>query len=247
MKSAISNNSLNDTIYYKIKEDIMNLTLEPGTGVSVQKLALHYGVSRTPVREAFVRLQKEGLLEIQPKKKTIVSKIDLKRVREEWIIRRSLELSITDQFINNCNKIIEEEINNIIMYQKQCMDMEYYKEFYNYDNNLHKIIFNTANVNLAWNTIEEVDSHYNRLRILSSKMDGISQHIIEEHEGILNAVKKRDVQNMKDIQSKHLSNIFGQIEGMVKKYPNYFTNIPIRSTVDERRWIYADDYEVVWQ
>lgn len=61
--------SLNDLIYKRIRNDIMDLTLEPGTTVSVQKLADMYGASRTPAREAVIRLQKENLVEIYPQQK----------------------------------------------------------------------------------------------------------------------------------------------------------------------------------
>ncbi|MFC6651823.1 GntR family transcriptional regulator [Paenibacillus rhizoplanae] len=64
-----NSNSLNDVTYNKIKDDIMNMTLEPGMDVSVQKLSERYGVSRTPVREAVVRLQQSGLVEIYPQRK----------------------------------------------------------------------------------------------------------------------------------------------------------------------------------
>ncbi|MGG1931771.1 GntR family transcriptional regulator [Paenibacillus macerans] len=79
MKIINNSSSLNDVTYNKIKEDIMNMTLEPGMDVSVQKLSERYGVSRTPVREAVVRLQQSGLVEIYPQRKTVVSKIDLQR------------------------------------------------------------------------------------------------------------------------------------------------------------------------
>ena len=62
----MSNESLNDKVYSKIKNDIMHLVLEPGAAMSVQKLADAYGSSRTPVREAIVRLQQEGLVDIYP-------------------------------------------------------------------------------------------------------------------------------------------------------------------------------------
>lgn len=73
-----NSNSLNDVTYNNIRKDIMNMTLEPGVSVSVQKLSERYGVSRTPVHGAIVRLQQSGLVEIYPQRKTVVSKIDLK-------------------------------------------------------------------------------------------------------------------------------------------------------------------------
>jgi GntR family transcriptional regulator, rspAB operon transcriptional repressor len=62
---------LNDEVYRRLNNEIMNLTLEPGLTVSVQKLASAFGVSRTPVREAVIRLQKKGLVDIYPQSGTV--------------------------------------------------------------------------------------------------------------------------------------------------------------------------------
>jgi len=65
----------------------MRLQLKPGTAMSTQEIADKLHVSKTPVREAFIRLQREGLVEIFPQKQTVVSRIDLKRTAQERFIR----------------------------------------------------------------------------------------------------------------------------------------------------------------
>ena len=72
-------NSIRENVYRVIRENITSLQLAPGTTVSTQELAAKLQVSRTPVREAFIRLQKEDLVEITPQKGTMVSRIDLTR------------------------------------------------------------------------------------------------------------------------------------------------------------------------
>lgn len=172
-----NSNSLNDVTYNKIKDDIMNMTLEPGMDVSVQKLSERYGVSRTPVREAVVRLQQSGLVEIYPQRKTVVSKIDLQRVREEWFIRTSLESAVIDEFIRKCSELVADTMQELINKQKKYMDKKYFREFYFKDNRFHQLIFQTAGEELSWFTIEEVASHYNRIRLLYGKMEGSSHPI----------------------------------------------------------------------
>ena len=91
-------NSIRENVYRVIRENITSLQLAPGTTVSTQELAAKLQVSRTPVREAFIRLQKEDLVEITPQKGTMVSRIDLTRAEKERFIRESLETAILPLF-----------------------------------------------------------------------------------------------------------------------------------------------------
>ncbi|MCY9421621.1 GntR family transcriptional regulator, partial [Bacillus paralicheniformis] len=69
--------SVRDQIYQMLKEEIMKFRLVPGELISEKEISERYEVSRTPVREAFLQLSREGLLEVYPQKGTRVSLIDL--------------------------------------------------------------------------------------------------------------------------------------------------------------------------
>jgi GntR family transcriptional regulator, rspAB operon transcriptional repressor len=218
-------NSLNDLVYKNISDDIMDLTLEPGTTVSVQKLADMYGVSRTPVREAVIRLQKKDLVEIYPQAKTLIARINFNRIIQERFIRKALELAVVDDFIQNCNLQAFDAMENSVLIQIKCIGKKNYKEFFVADNEFHKIIFETANKDLAWATVNDVVSHYNRFRILSTKMAGIDQRIIIEHEKILKAAKDRNATGMKEILDAHLNKVQSQLGSLRDIYPQYFVDV----------------------
>lgn len=220
-------NSLNDLTYKRIRNDILDLTLEPGTTVSVQKLADMYGVSRTPAREAVVRLQKENLVDVYPQAKTMVSKISLKRIRQERSIRKALELSLVDEFVENCSPLVTDAMKYVISVQKKYAAAEKYREFFISDNNFHRILFETAGNDLAWETIQDVVSHENRFRILSTKLEGIDQTMISEHEAILIAAQEKDAEGMKQILDMHLDKIGTQVERLLDTYSEYFTDLKV--------------------
>ena len=200
----------------------MNMTLEPGTDVSVQKLSERYGVSRTPVREAVVRLQQSGLVKIYPQRKTVVSKIDLRRVREEWFIRTSLESAVVDEFIHKCSELVVDTMQELVNKQKKYMDKEYFRDFYFKDNRFHQLIFETAGEGLSWRTIEDVASHYNRIRLLYGKMSGMEQSVIDQHEKMVAASRLRDVEAMRKAVMDHSNKRLEQLKGMSKQYPHFF-------------------------
>lgn len=218
-----SSNSLNDVTYEQIRKDIMNMALEPGMNVSVQKLSERYGVSRTPVREAIVRLQQSGLVEIYPQRKTVVSKIDLKRVSEELFIRTSLESAVVERFIHRCSELVGDTLQELINKQKKYKDNKHFAEFYSKENRFHQLIFETAEQTLAWETIENVASHYNRIRILYGKIKGVDS-IIGVHEKMVAAVRKRDSRAMRLAVMEYSDNLLEQVKSMSKQYPHFFSN-----------------------
>lgn len=200
----------------------MNMTLEPGMDISVQKLSDRYGVSRTPVREAVVRLQQLGLLEIYPQRKTVVSKIDLQRVREEWFIRTSLESAVVDQFIYKCSELVTDTMQELVNKQKKYIAKEFYREFFYKDNRFHQLIFETAGEGLSWLTIEEVSSHYNRVRLLHGKMNGVGPLGVDNHERIVDAARQRDTKEMRSVILEHSNYHLEQVKTMSKEYPHFF-------------------------
>lgn len=88
-----------DKIYQTLRQEIMLLTLEPGTLVSEGDISQRFSVSRTPVREVFKRLELEGLLEVRPQRGTFVSRIRLDSLYDLMFIRESVELAALTELL----------------------------------------------------------------------------------------------------------------------------------------------------
>lgn len=80
-----------DHAYRAVKSDILSNRLRPGDAVPVEKYVRDLRLSRTPVREATLRLQREGLIDIRPRLGTFVSYLDLRQIRDMYRVRRLLE------------------------------------------------------------------------------------------------------------------------------------------------------------
>src|SRR5438128_11001446 len=78
-------------IYSDLRVELVSLQRRPGEAISEAQIALSYGVSRTPVREAILKLSDEGLLEIYPQSGIFVSRIPVAALPEAIIIRKTLE------------------------------------------------------------------------------------------------------------------------------------------------------------
>ena len=83
--------TLGDQTYERLLAGICDLTYPPGHKLSEAQVAQAFGVSRAPVRDAFLRLERHGFVRIIPQVGTIVRSIDLKRARDICQLRMVLE------------------------------------------------------------------------------------------------------------------------------------------------------------
>ena len=87
-----------ETIYDELKGDIIFLRLKPGEEISQADISEKFDVSRSPVRDALMRLRSEGLVVMRPQRGCWVSRIDLSRVDDECFFRLALEKSVIDRY-----------------------------------------------------------------------------------------------------------------------------------------------------
>ena len=78
-------------IYTVLRDDIMGLRLKPGIIFSIKDICELYESGRTPVRDALIRLEQEGMITFLPQRGTMISRLDLRRIDNERFIRRSIE------------------------------------------------------------------------------------------------------------------------------------------------------------
>lgn len=220
--SGFNENSVQGSVYFALKQRIMNLKLTPGTTMSAQEIATIFNVSRTPVREAFIRLEREGLVEILPQKGTTVSKIDLNRVKEERFIRESLEIAVLDPFFEKCEQKHIDKLNAIIEEQKNMFKQKDCPGFLKQDYVFHRLLFEVSDLLLGWETIENVNGHYNRIRLLTVWEDDIFSEAIKQHEDIVEAFIHKDITKAKKVLGYHLSKLITEEERFISQYPEFF-------------------------
>ena len=100
--------SVQEMVYRTLRDKIVSMELKPGTTISTQEIADSMSVSRTPVREAFIRLATESLVEIMPQRKTLVSRIDVSRAQQdpETMKLPDIRLSPARFFISSASPVM---------------------------------------------------------------------------------------------------------------------------------------------
>src|SRR6201986_347043 len=97
---------LRDDVYERLRDDILACTLAPGDDMREQELAERYGVSRQPVREALLRLEREHLVTVQPRQGYRVNPISLSDARDLLRFRLALEPACVAEAIGNAPQAV---------------------------------------------------------------------------------------------------------------------------------------------
>lgn len=214
--------STREYVYRFLKVNIMNLHFEPGSALSEKEIALLLDVSRTPVREAFIQLSQEYLLDILPQKGTYVSLIDVENVQESKFLRETLEKAIIELA---CKEFPSEkifELQSVITLQELCLREKNYSKFYELDETLHRTIFEGCKKARIWFMIQQMHTHYNRVRRLNIFGGHELDRILEQHKNLVKAIREKDVELGKKTVDLHLNKVRFDIKELADIYPQYF-------------------------
>ena len=218
----VSNLTVQDRTFLFLRKSILDLTLSPGAVMSSGGIANMMKVSRTPVREAFIRLEQEGLVNIIPQKETIVSPIDLERVAQEQFLREGLEVAALEPCVKLCTQEDIEKLRVLISLQRERAEKGDHVASIEFDDKFHQMIFTIAGQELSWNVIEGMGGHYRRVRLLVKHFDEVTNRALKQHEEIVSALEEKDYLKAQAIARNHVRKISAEVEMIREKYPDYF-------------------------
>ncbi|MFP3089730.1 GntR family transcriptional regulator [Treponema sp. TIM-1] len=219
-----SSGNVQDSVYTALRKSIINLNLAPGTAISEKEISLRYQVSRTPVREAFIHLSKEGLVKVIPQRETLVSLIDLDRVEQELFLRESLEMAVLKPFISRCRPAHISELEEIVETQIAASGRNEFINFINSDDRFHRVFFEVAGHQLGWEVLDSMCGHYHRVRLLTVWLNGIAQNIVGQHKEILTDIKNKDLHGVRLKLNQHLHKLHTEEKLLREKFPDYFAS-----------------------
>lgn len=222
--------TIQENIYATLKKQICLLERVPGAIMSATDIAksmsllMQRTISRTPVREAFIQLGKEGLVELRPKFGTIVTKIDRDRALEERYIRYTLENDNLNDFLKNVTEADFIVFEEIINKQKKANEEGKNLDYIELDNLFHHKQFYISGHVLCLDIITTYNSHYDRFRNLTTWDRNNVNRSIKQHEELILAFRKKDLFTAQELLKTHLGKLINEEKELYLKYPEYFLN-----------------------
>lgn len=209
-----SEESLVPQIYRVLWDSIVSLKIVPGQLVSEKEISAALKSSKTPVREALIRLENVGLVTVVPKSGTYVTPIRIDTFIEGAFTRRQLEIGAVCRAAER--RGIEQHLTQfetILQMQEAALDKEDYVQFGILDDALHEEFFIAAGLDGVWHFMQKTQADVNRIRHLK-RISGIRRgpQVLEQHRTIVAAIQAGDAPAASGALINHIGSLESEIE-----------------------------------
>jgi GntR family transcriptional regulator, rspAB operon transcriptional repressor len=208
-------------IYEFLRKNIVSLAFAPGTLLPRPELARFFNASLTPVRDALLRLEEDGLVAIFPQHATRVSKIDIGSARNAQFLRLALELEVARTLASQNDGTLHARLKSLLDLQQGCWDRNDLDGFVAADQEFHRQMFCAANVERLWHTMRARSGNMDRLRRLNLPLAGKAGAVLQQHGEIVDAIGKNDPHLAEQRVRSHLAGTLSQLSDLRAQYPHY--------------------------
>ncbi len=222
LKQRIVGQSMTDRVYQAILSMILRLEIKPRERLSEVKLSKELGVSRTPVREAFLRLENLGFLDIVPQRGTIVAPMRATEFRKSQFMREAFELALVRRAVElEDNTALCKALDRELKLQAVHSELGDENAFFQSDEAFHKAIAVHCGVADIWPEVQRVKMHMDRFRY-AIRSQRETPAILKQHRKIAQAICRRDEAEAITAMTLHLRRANHMIADTAKEHPEYF-------------------------
>lgn len=219
-----NNQKIATLVHQRLREDILSLALKPGSTVSEKELSLAYGVGRTPVREALLRLADEGLVEVVPKSGTVVTRIPMAKLPQAIVIRKALEDVAVRAAATRASKSDLLGLRMLLARQSEAAAVGDEAAFHAADEGFHAAIAEAAGYPEIWSLVKQVKVEVDRYRRLTLPQTGRMVRVQRDHAAVADALEARNAEAASRAMAAHLDTLRLSLEEIRRIYPDYFAD-----------------------
>ena len=219
-KKYLSNND----IYNILKDEILNLQIKPGQLLSENTVARRFNVSRTPIRSVFDHLIKDDLLEVNPRKGTFVTLLDLDAINQIIFIRTKVEIGIMTTLARHPDQELFEKLSNNLGQQKQKLALGMTpKSFYEIDSQFHELCMDALGRQKLWQIIQNLSVHYIRYRMLDYVSTQRFETLYKEHYILFDCIEGGQADKLEKYVTEHFFGGIASIgDRLTTEFKDYF-------------------------
>ncbi len=214
--------SASSLVESELRQAIIAMRLKPGEALNEKEITAQFGFSRTPVREAMLRLKDDELIEIFPQSGTFVARIPMAKIPEAVIIRQALEAMAVEHAALRRDPRALEILHAIIRNQEEAARAGDLGRFHEVDEAFHAAISDAAGYPGIWRLAQTVKAQVDRCRRLTLPVPGRMARVIQEHQNVLAALEAGDAVAARKALTDHLVAVLPDLEELRRTYPDYF-------------------------
>jgi GntR family transcriptional regulator, rspAB operon transcriptional repressor len=209
-------------IYEELRAQIISLERRPGDPIVEGQIASAYGVSRTPVHEAVLKLADEGLIEIFPQSGTFTARIPLASLPEAIVIRKALEQTSVQYAAQRASRSQVVAMSALLERQREAGCAGDRNAFHLADEAFHAAIADAGGYPGIWKLVQQVKVHVDRYRRLTLPQEDRMERVIGEHALVLAGIEAGDAAGAVAAMATHLDGLAADIPGIRRLNPSYF-------------------------
>jgi len=221
-KLGLSREPMARQVARALRQAIVTMQLSPGEMLSEQDLARRFGVSRSPVREALIKLSEAGLVRVLPQRGTQVVKISRADVEDARFIREAVESAVVREAALKASPATIAELNASLARQRRAQRAKTTEEFLELDEEFHRLLAEAAGRPAAWRMIEDVKPQMDRVRFLDMTQATPRHAVVAQHAVIVEAIKAGDPAAAEKAMREHLGEILRSLPELAAQYPDLF-------------------------
>lgn len=202
-----SPDSASQQIQQALRHAIVTLELAPGTRLSENEVAVRFGVSRQPAREAMIALSKIGLVRVLPQRGTVVAKISTRQMMQVRFTREALETAIVRRACERFDPMYRSSLDSIMAAQRKAAQDDDPVAFQEHDQRFHATLAAGADAEHAWQLVIDVKCHMDRVCHLTLWDREMMEGLISQHEAILKAIDVQDSDAADKAMRYHLTQV----------------------------------------
>lgn len=204
-----------------LRENIINLNIKPATPLDRQVMAEHFNLSQTPIRDALLRLEEDGLVDIFPQRATVVRRIDVKSAQRAHFLRLSVELEVVRALAASPSPELVTRLASLLSQQANALESFDFPRFVWADQSFHRTMYEAAGVEPLWDVARRLSGNLDRLRHLHVPMPGKAANVIVQHQCILDAITKGDLAEAEQAVRSHLAGTLNHLDQIRAQYASY--------------------------
>ncbi|MBM4330694.1 MAG: GntR family transcriptional regulator [Deltaproteobacteria bacterium] len=199
---------MNDMAYENIKAGILEGKLFMGEIYSELGLARSFGISRTPVREALLKLAAENLIIFHPRKGVSVNYFSKEDIENLFELRQAIEETAVQKMAKNLSPDQIQSIQKTIGEQEMCLKEKEYNEnhFLEFDRKFHLFFIETSGNRFMIQTYNNIRDYITIPAREVLKRKGRAKKVLREHKAIVEGLATRDAKRTKEALRIHLLN-----------------------------------------
>jgi DNA-binding GntR family transcriptional regulator len=209
-------------VYTALREAVVRGSFEPGRRLSENELAEMLGVSRTPIREALVRLADDRLVEIVPQLGTFVSRVSESAVADAQFIREALECAAVRLAAVRADREDIAALDAFVARQREVSAVSDFDRFLVLDEEFHAALMMLSGHGVAWSLAQRANGHLDRVRRLSLPQPRYLAEMVAEHELIVEALRRADPDAAELAMRHHLRMVLSALSAIRDEHPDYF-------------------------